>query len=411
MTLTNSCWHNSFSHLIILLLSTFAVTLSAQSKDHLYQPMQSTEQKTTNSYTTPLLPLKSTTAQAPATTVAATSAGENSKFFDNKRSDNNLFDLKTDTNNLLRRNVSSDSHPQQLIANFSNLNITNLMNVNLNGSIATLNLSHNYLTTFNASNFYQLIALDLSHNNLRHFQLRGNASSSSNAILLEQLDLSGNPQLETFDCSECKQLQRLNLSNNAVHRLNLIDFKTTFDSLINLKSIDLSGNLLTSIDPSVFGNKSNLSDVILACNRISVINKDLFLQLRNLRLLDLSHNDISDIARDALSDLPSLQILDVSFNRIRVASLQAIQDVGQLTRLSIAGNAMLRNSLRAFAVTWSIMELDYSHVGLCQIPDSLAQSVRILNLYGNFLNVSIILLLLNSNDVCAHSSCVLVKNV
>ena len=117
--------------------------------------------------------------------------------------------------------------------------------------------------------------------------------------------------------------------------------------------------------------------------------------MQSLRRLDLSHNDISDVVNDAFSDLTSLQILDLSFNRIHIASLQTIQNIAQLARLSIAGNVMLKNALRAFAVTWSIMELDYSHVGLCQVPDSLAQSVRILNLYGNFLNVSISSLFLN----------------
>lgn len=128
--------------------------------------------------------------------------------------------------------------------------------------------------------------------------------------------------------------------------------------------------------------------MILACNRIRIINKDLFLPLLSLRRLDLSHNDISDIESETFSNLLNLQIFDLSYNRIHIASLQSLQSIADLARLSLAGNELLRNALRGFAVTWSIMELDYSHVGLCQVPDSLAQSVRILNLYGNFVNVS-----------------------
>jgi Leucine-rich repeat (LRR) protein len=238
----------------------------------------------------------------------------------------------------------------------------------------SLNLSHNFLTsTFNSSdNFNSLTALDLSYNRINEFH--------GASMLLATLDLSRN-SLTKFNCSDCMRLKTLNLSHNALSEVSI-------DNLTSLQYLDLSANLIDALKPGLLRNKSNLSDLILACNRISVINKDLFKRFSELRRLDLSHNDISDIEGDAFSELNSLQILDMSFNRIHIASLQTIQNIPQLNRLSIGGNAMLRNALRAFAVTWSIMELDYSHVGLCQVPDSLAQSVRILNLYGNFLNVS-----------------------
>lgn len=365
MTLTNSCcWPNSFSHLIVL-LSTLAITIST---NHLYHEQTSHQ-------------------------VGAVAAGvkENggatiyNRRIDNKRYDN-LFDLKTDINNLLfrshgnliarkRRATPNDIvEATNLILNLSFANITDLSNVSFNENTASLNLSHNFLSTFNnASKFQKLTALDLSYNRLiGEFHL--------NEILLATLDLSRN-SLTNFNCDDCKCLQTLNLSHNALTKVSI-------DNLTSLQYLDLSANLLDAIEPTLLRNKSNLSDLILACNRIRVINKDLLNQLGKLRRLDLSHNDISDVEGDAFSDLFNLQILDLSFNRIHIASLQTLQNIPQLNRLSLGGNMMLRNALRAFAVTWSIMELDYSHVGLCQVPDSLAQSVRILNLYGNFLNVS-----------------------
>jgi Leucine rich repeat/Leucine Rich repeat len=360
MTLINSCWPNSFSHLIIL-LSTFTITISQQ-QNHSYDQRESRQQ------------------------AAGVPGNGHDREIDNKRYDN-LFDFKTDVNKLLfhshgnlmpfrrhRRDVSASN----LILNLSCANLTNLANVNVNESVAALNLSHNLLTSLDDNDdgrkFQNLTLLDVSHNRFSKLLLREHR-------MLEALDVSHNV-LATFNCSNCEYLRVLNLSHNALTSVTLENFS-------NLDVVDLSDNLLSALNTHLFHENSNLSVAILACNQINAINKDLFIQLRNLRRLDLSHNDISDIENDAFDEMLNLQILDLSFNRIHIAALQTLQNIPQLARLSIAGNVMLRNALRAFAVTWSIMELDYSHVGLCQVPDSLAQSVRILNLYGNFLNVSI----------------------
>lgn len=383
MTLINSCWPKSFSHLIFL-LSTFTITATTIPTDHLAASRQRT-----------------------AGNVAATITGYDRKN-DNKRYDN-LFDFKTDVNNLLfpshgnlqpstisrkRRdtivspletttaftpsqtttsNLISTVETKVLSLNLSFANLTTF-STNISDSFALLNFSHNFLSSFNASKFTKLKTLDLSHNNLSEFNLKGHD-------LMQSLDVSVN-SLMTFNCSDCESLQSLYLSEN---RLTSIALENSY----SLQLIDLSANELSDIDPHLFHNKSNLSDVILACNRIRVVKKDLFQQLKSLRRLDLSYNDISDIEDGTFSGMVNLEIFDLSFNRIHIASLKALQSIDDLARLSLAGNELLRNALRGFAVTWSIMELDYSRVGLCQVPDSLAQSVRILNLYGNFLNVSI----------------------
>lgn len=403
MTLTNSCcWPNSFSHLIVL-LSTLAITIST---NHLYHE-QTEYHHQQHQVASPAKASSSVDA------VVRERGSVYNRRIDNKRYDN-LFDFKTDINNLLyhshgnliaarkRRSITSTRNATatvvdgeikatNLILNLSFANFTNLKNVSFNESITSLNLSHNFLSTFNYSwkKLQNLTALDLSFNRfIGEFHIGNEEGATISLLRLEKLDLSGN-SLTKFSCEECKCLQTLNLSHNALT-------KVVIDNLTSLQYLDLSANLLDAIEPTLLRNKSNLSDLILACNRINVINKDLLNQLGKLRRLDLSHNDISDIENDAFSDLTSLQILDLSFNRIHIAALQTIQNIPQLNRLSIGGNMMLRNALRAFAVTWSIMELDYSHVGLCQVPDSLAQSVRILNLYGNFLNVS----MTNIRDYC-----------
>lgn len=383
MTLINSCCPKSFSHLILLFSTITATTIPPS---HLYQPGSNERSG-------------STAGGNEAAVIGYDRKADNNRY-------DNLFDFKTEVNNLLfhsrgnlqastitrkRRDTivppmstpgsNASATPQELSTEnlILNLSFANLTNFSVNFSaaiaerVASLNLSHNHLSHFDSSKLTKLKVLDLSHNNFSSVSLVG-------VGLLETLDLSEN-SLASFECVDCWSLKTLNLSRNQLTNV-------TLDSLGKLALVDLSANELSEIDSNLFHNKSNLSDVILACNRIRIINKDLFLPLLSLRRLDLSHNDISDIESETFSNLLNLQIFDLSYNRLHIASLQSLQSIADLARLSLAGNELLRNALRGFAVTWSIMELDYSHVGLCQVPDSLAQSVRILNLYGNFVNVS-----------------------
>jgi Leucine-rich repeat (LRR) protein len=380
MTLINSCSPHSLLHLIVL-LATIGLTATTVPADR---------------------------SQLEIGSRRAAGGGAYDRKSDNKRDDNS-FDFKTDLNNLLllrsrgnlqpstvsrkRRDTivspleasSSTSPPPATVSSTTenlilNLSFANLTSFSVNFSapisetVAVVLLSHNFLSHFNASKLTKLKALDLSHNRLVELHMHGHD-------MLQTLDASEN-SLTAFQSSGCESLQGLNLSSNQLSDI-------TLDGLPMLKAVDLSSNDLSALEPRLFHNKSNLSDVRLACNRIRAIEKDLFRQLTALRRLDLSFNDISDIDSETFSNLVNLQVFDLSFNRIHIASLQSLQSIADLARLSLAGNVLLRNALRGFAVTWSIMELDYSHVGLCQVPDSLAQSVRILNLYGNFVNVSI----------------------
>lgn len=394
MTLINSCCPKSLAHLIVL-LATFTITATTI-PNHIYQ--------------------LDAERQRPAGDNAAVIGYDRKN--DNKRYDN-LFDFKTDVNNLLfhshgnlqpstitrkRRDTivspletsstvpASTTPPPLLTENLIlNLSFANLTTFSVNfsavisDSVALLNLSHNFLSHYNASKLAKLKVLDLSHNNLSEFNPHGHQQ-------LQSLDVSAN-SLAAFDCVDCESLETLNLSHNKLTAVKL-------NNVVKLNAVDLSANELSALEAQLFDNKSHLSDVNLARNRIRAVNKDLFRDLRSLKRLDLSCNDISDIESKTFSSLLNLQIFDLSFNRIHIASLQSLQSIADLTRLSLAGNVLLRNALRGFAVTWSIMELDYSHVGLCSVPDSLAQSVRILNLYGNFVNVSIFRTLCSDSQLC-----------
>jgi Leucine-rich repeat (LRR) protein len=416
MTLINSCYPKSFLHLIFL-FSTCVITATTIPEK---QQLDANSDGTTGHqrHHQPLNVLTTTSIRSYDRTIS----DNNKKKFDEtifefKTDDINklLYHLKSQTSLVLKRRrrdaaiqitttkeptttitsqsttVTSirkkkveDEHEkvsENLILNLSFGNLTNF-HVNFTNTISdrieAVNLSHNALLNFNSSKLTKLKVLDVSHNKLNgNFSLVG-------CEFLQTLDLSFN-SLSSFSCVGCGNLVSLNLSDNALINISLI---ASSEHELPLQILDLSSNELTDIDSHLFDNKSNLTELILACNRMRIINKDLFRQLRSLRRLDLSFNDISIIENEALAGLDNLQILDLSHNRLLITSLEALRALADLARLSLAGNMMLRNALRGFAVTWSILELDYSHVGLCQVPDSLAQSVRILNLYGNSLNVS-----------------------
>jgi Leucine-rich repeat (LRR) protein len=403
MTLINSCYPKSFLHLIFL-LSTCAITATTIPEERLHHLQLDANSGVTTGHQRNSQP----------TDVLTTSIrGYDGTISDNKKFDETIFELKTDVNKLfhskltvLRRRrrdaiqiittepttttavVETNGEKEQkndenMMLNLSFGNLTNF-HVNFTNTISdrieAVNLSHNALLHFNSSKLTKLKLLDMSYNKLNgSFSLVGHE-------FLHTLDVSFN-SLSSFSCVGCESLLTLNLSDNRLINISLIA-SSEQQLQLPLQFVDLSSNELTDIDSHLFDNKSNLTDLILACNRMRIINKDLFRQLRSLRRLDLSFNDISIIENEALAGLDNLQILDLSHNRLHVASLEALRALADLARLSLAGNVMLRNALRGFAVTWSILELDYSHVGLCQVPDSLAQSVRILNLYGNSLNVS-----------------------
>lgn len=430
MTLINSCYPRSFLHLI-LLLSTFAITVTTvpgqQQHVHLGHSRRITDNsETSGSSAGHESPPSFSRASRDATSFRAHHDSDET-LQDNKKSDEILFDLKTDVRKLLshaeaasnllrrrRRDVTAEriistttesaSSPttiktisttttktsganhesmklsENLILNLSFGNLTSF-HVNFTNSISerieAVNLSHNALLHFDSSKLTKLKVLDLSHNQLNSsYVLVGHSS-------LHTLDVSFN-SLSSFVCDDCEALTFLNLSHNQLTNITLV----TQGEQHPLVYLDLSSNELATIDAHLFENKSNLSDVILSCNSMKIINKDLFRQLRGLRRLDLSFNDISIVESEAFEALEHLHILDLSHNRLHVAALEALRSLTSIVRLSLGGNSMLRQALRGFAVTWSIAELDYSHVGLCQVPDSLAQSARILNLYGNFLNVS-----------------------
>ncbi|XP_063706169.1 uncharacterized protein LOC134835229 [Culicoides brevitarsis] len=225
--------------------------------------------------------------------------------------------------------------------------------------LSALDVSQNQLSAIDAAaDLSKLTTLNVSHNSLYKFATTGQLNRTSS---IEILDLSCN---------------KFNASRNiALYNLN------------NLQQLDLSCNALTTIDRNLFFNLSQLHTLDVSCNRVSELRTNTFVYLTQLRVLKLSRNNISFIENETFSALPNLEYLDVSDNVLHADSVHALQGIPDLVALSLANNEELSESLQGFVATWSLKEIDGSGTGLCHIPAALTQSVRILKLVDNFLQV------------------------
>lgn len=294
-----------------------------------------------------------------------------------------------------RRSITDADVNQTINLSRHNLNDSNisafLSQIANQTTVHRLNLSQNYLTQIHENIFdhipnlneldvsqnqlyliddaielTKLTILNVSHNKLYKFATTISDTATENAATLVT-------QLQVLDLS----CNKFNLSRNIVlYNLN------------NLHTLDLSCNQLTDIDRNLFFNLTYLTNLDISYNQINRLTSDTFTYVTHLELLNFSNNNISFIDNDTFVMLPNLQFLDVSNNQLHISSIRALQGIPDLIGLSIAFNDELSESLQGFVATWSLKELDVSGTGLCHIPAALTQSVRILKLAHNFLDVS-----------------------
>lgn len=314
------------------------------------------------------------------------------------------------------RSTSTNTNPENFVKliNFSNLNITDtrlsefLIKVE-NSTTTTSGASSESLKEKVAANASDEISLNLSQNRLTNLQSDYFANFIKN---LYELDVSQNQIVSMNLSSEysLSQLRKLNLSHNnldnfptnALHeslpQMKILDLSSnklnsTRNLLLHLPptlgTLDLSCNTITSIDDYSFANASHLLNLDVSFNAISELRANTFFGLQSLEQLNLASNNIAIIHNDTfLPIMQTLQFLDVSDNNIQIVAIRPLQGISNLIGLSIAYNAELGSSLQGFVATWSLKELDGSGIGLCEIPAALTQSVKILNLADNHLQVS-----------------------
>lgn len=251
-----------------------------------------------------------------------------------------------------------------------------------------LNLAYNeieYLDESIARTFTSIKKLNLAYNRIENFSLHDGESYSSLFNHLEILNLTGN-YLKSFQSTQTKSLKVIDLSCNFISEPT----KLNISQLNGLEYMDLSCNRFNILQTETLQNASNLKVLNLAGNLLSDIRKCYFECLSNINVLILSKNHIQYIESDAFAYLANLQFLDLSYNDLSVNSLHALQNVPNLSALSLAFNKGLGNFLQGFVTSWNIKELDVSGTELIEIPAALTQSVHSLNLSRNHFTVNIL---------------------
>ncbi|KAF7255509.1 hypothetical protein EG68_07069 [Paragonimus skrjabini miyazakii] len=222
--------------------------------------------------------------------------------------------------------------------------------------LLVLNLSKNQITAVPSEVFVQctdLMFLDLSDNQLESLPAQLRRCNS-----LQQLILSHNPlrHAQLRSIAALKQLEVLHLAGT---QRRLDNIPSELDRLERLRELDLSDNMLTRIPEPV-------------------------LSLRALRKLNLEQNEIGDLAQ-VTDNWPKLEYLNVSHN-------QLAQLPSGLTRLTSLRKLYVNNNQLTFAgIPSGIGKLhdleifDASYNELENIPESLCRCGRLkrLNLNSN----------------------------
>ncbi|XP_063540131.1 insulin-like growth factor-binding protein complex acid labile subunit [Cydia strobilella] len=244
---------------------------------------------------------------------------------------------------------------------FSHNNIQGVLQNNIAPyfTLRHLNLSYNYIESFNQdtfSNLTGLLTLDISNNKIIKLD-----SSLAGLVNLQELYLDHNDltQLNKDNFYSLFGLKYLNISSN-----NLKSFESSsFNSLSSLTQLDLSNNNIEAILKSTFQNNSLLYSLDVSFNEISKIESGAFagahitdLKLHNNTLagyldtdafnglyfekLDLSDADIGELGPDLFGPHPSFQSLSFSKNFISKISKTTFRNLGNLEELDLSFNKL-----------------------------------------------------------------------
>ncbi|KAL9333411.1 hypothetical protein Peur_073550 [Populus x canadensis] len=229
-------------------------------------------------------------------------------------------------------------------------------------------------------NLTQLIALDLSFNNLS-----GRIPSSlANLVNLNLLDLSSNNfkgQIPDF-LGSLTQLQRLFLSDNQL----LGPISPQISSLSNLIALMLSDNLFTGTIPSFLFSRPSLQYLDLRSNLFTG-NLSEF-QYNSLILLDLSNNHLHGPIPSSVFNQENLMVLKLASNNkftgeisSSACKLTALQ-VLDLSNNSLSG--FIPQCLGNFSDSLSVLHLGMNDLqGTILSRFLVGNNLRYLNLNGN----------------------------
>nr|XP_020175020.1 probable LRR receptor-like serine/threonine-protein kinase At3g47570 [Aegilops tauschii subsp. strangulata] len=263
----------------------------------------------------------------------------------------NLHTLNLAGSNLQGSNTLVGQIPSHIGYSLSNLQLlilgSNRLNVLIPASLA---------------NMLNLQILDLSNNSLH-----GSVPSLGSLSNLHQLDLGRN-LLEAHDWSfltslaNCTQLTKLSLERNALNGSLPI-------SIVNLsrrlEDLSLGSNQISGSIPVEIGNLVNLFSLGMESNFLSGSIPSSIGKLRNLYILNLSKNKLSGQIPPSIGDVTQLSELHLDGNNLSENIPGSLAQCMGLFELNLSQNNLDGSiSVRLFADLLFAWSLDFSHNNL-----------------------------------------------
>ncbi|MCG9127611.1 cadherin domain-containing protein [Candidatus Poribacteria bacterium] len=245
-------------------------------------------------------------------------------------------------------------------------------------SITTLDISSEYITSLDASDFDGLTSLEtlnLHSNSLETLPI----GLFSGLTSLTTLDLCSNKisSLQAETLNGLSTLTSLNLSGNEFDSLP----NGVFDGLTSLRSLDISGNDVESLPSDIFDELSMLKTLNLCNMGLTSLPADIFDELASLEKLYLCSNELSSLPLGLFDELTSLELLDLNTNSLSSFSSTLFDQLSSLTTLDFGKNSFTSFPAAVAGLT-SVISLNLSGNQLGSLTTGMFNGLTSLTILG-----------------------------
>ncbi|XP_013781158.1 slit homolog 1 protein-like [Limulus polyphemus] len=185
------------------------------------------------------------------------------------------------------------------------------------------------------------------------------------------------PTLSNKALMKLTELQELKIHQSEIRYIE----NGTFLGLQKLQRLELSLNLLEGLNVAIFLGLNELRYLDLSSNKLTS-TEEAFQDLKLVEQLNLRANKLTTITSSSLDGLHKVQYLNLDSNNISNIEVGAFQHLTNLAHLILSNNPLTQLSRLDFFGS-RLQYIDFSHVGLKHVPQSLTRFVRDLRLAKN----------------------------